>query len=254
MLTGSGPVALPELLELRTGHRLLVVGDAATDLQLPADIEVHTIAKSAPLDALLKRAPYDAVLVVDPTRAVAPDWTRHTRSGGLIACVYDPTGCAGQPILLRHRGREATGTFLARGRGPLRPRMPEPAVLPVASFQPSDDARHGRTTLPLYPWQDPVLWFLATCTIGEGMTLARTSDDGLLIVAKDGSKCQLAQHGDYRHVAEDGPDDLFGHIVRAHDHWHSASRPGWDRVRLTVAGDQHLVTVDGYPSTWSLAE
>lgn len=215
---------------------------------------LHTVATSAPLAALLERAPYDGVYVVEPTHAVAPDWVRHTRPGGLIACVYDPTGCAGQPVLLRHRGREATGTFLASGRSPLRPRMPDPLALPVASFQPSSDARSGRTTLPLYPWQDPVPWFLATCTMREGLTLSRTSDGGLLIETKDGSSCQLTQLSDDRKVVEDGPDDLFGHIVRAHEQWLGADRPGWVRVRLTVAGDRHLVTIDGYPSTWLLAE
>lgn len=253
-LAGSGPIALPELLELRAGHRLLVVGDAWTDLQLPAEIELHTIGTNAPLDALLEGAPYDAALIVDPTRTVASDWIRHTRPGGLIGCVYDPTACAGQPVLLRHRGREATGNFLASECVPLQARMPDPAGLPPASFEPSGQARHSRTGLPLYPWQQPVPWFLATCTIGEGLRLARISDGGLLIKAKHGSRCRLTQHGDDRHVVEDGPHNLFGHIARAHEQWRSASRPDWTRIRLTVAGDQHRVTIDGYPSTWLLAD
>lgn len=253
------PTPLPELLEIRSRQRVLVVGNstagAADELRAAADdVEVHEIAKAAPLAALLERAPYDAILIAEPVRSVAWDWIRHTRAGGLIACVYDPSGVAGQPVLLRQRGTEAAGSFLVTAPEPLTPRVPDLMGLHVKPFEASQAARHGRTTLPLCPWDVPLPWYLATCAMSDGLVLSRTPDGGVLLETGDGSRCHLTSHGRYRHVVEDGPADLFDHVVQAHQHWQNGGRLGWNRLHLTVAGDAHNVSIGGHPHNRMLSD
>lgn len=259
LLGALEPTPLPELLEVRSGQRVLVVGDnaarAARELREAADdVEVYVIAKAAPLARLLEHAPYDATLITEPARSVAWDWIRNTPPGGLIACVYDPTGITGQPVLLRHRGAEATGAFLASAPEPLIPRRPDLAELRIKPFEASQAARRSRTTLPLCPWDLPLPWYLATCTMPDGLALARTPDGGGLLQTGDGSRCHLTPHERYRQVVEDGPANLFDHVVQAHQQWRHAGCPAWDRLHLTVTRDVHSLTISGCPRVWVLPD
>lgn len=246
LLGAIKPAPLLELLEVRSGQRVLVVGHnaarAARDLREAADdIEVYVIAKAAPLALLLEHAPYDSMLITEPVRSVAWDWIRNTRPGGLIACVYDPTGITGQPVLLRQRGTEATGAFLANGADPLAPRKPDLAKLGVKSFEASQAARRRRTTLPLCPWDVPLSWYLAAFTMPDGLTLARTPDGGVLLETADGSRCHVARRGSHRQVVEDGPENLFDHLVHVHRQWQDEGHPAWTRIQLTVTSNAHIL-------------
>lgn len=250
------PPRLAELLELRGDERVLVVGDNSTAAALQADadtIAVHHMEPGAPLEVLTAHAPYDRVLVTEPTRAIAWDWVRNTRRGGLIVCVYDPSGASGQPVVLRRHGSEASGTFLPTASAPLLPRRPMVHDLAITTFQPSPRARHARTSVPLYPWVEPVPWFLATAAMPDGFSVACTLDGSVVLSAASGSRSLIADQGSHRQVVDDGPVDLFPHVGQAHQHWQEAHEPDWGRVRLTVS-TRHVLTIDQYSGRWMVAE
>lgn len=152
-------------------------------------------------------------------------------------------------MLLRQRGIEAAGAFLANGADPLTPRKPDFAELRVKQFEASHAARRGRTTLPLCPWDLPLPWFLATLTMPDGLALGRTLDGGVLLETADGSRCHITPRGRYREVVEDGPANLCDHFVQVHRQWQDAYRVSWNRLDLTVTRKAHTVAGVG-PQVW----
>lgn len=250
------------VLDIRVGDRVLLLGD--TDpLREPLRAAVNradltSLPGEAALSQIAGRAPYDGIIVSAPTRAVAWAWVQHTRPGGLLMCVLNPTGLAGRCVALRCYPNRACGSFLDDGLSV--PRL-DLGRAPSRPSRADRDTRHARTNLPLRVWELGVPWYLATATMPDGLTLSRIGSDaatdrGICLAASDGSWCEITTgHPDgRRHVAEGGPSDLFGHLAHTHRQWQELGQPGWDRLTLTVTPDEHVIRVDDGAAEWRLPE
>jgi hypothetical protein len=250
--------SISTLLQVASGDRVLVVGadvgGVVAELRAAASGgPVFQVALNDPLDAIEENAPYDRVVVTEPVHAVAWAWIQHTRRGGAIACVLDPSGLAGQPVVLHRTDGATSGNFLAWAAAPLTPRGPRLRER-VERAQPGLAARYGRTTLPLELWRSQVPWYLAVSTAPTELRLAKSADD-VTIEALDGSWCQLTdRHDGYRYVVEGGPRDLFAEFVETYGQWMEAGSPSWDRLRLLVTPDRHEVLIDGSDLQWRLPD
>lgn len=242
--------------------RVLIVGAAE---QLPdvvhanlADADITRISDDAPLHELEAAAPFDQVIVVEPTRAVAWAWVQYTCLGGLVLCVLDPTGLTARPVLLRREAERAHGQFLASGEALKGPTI-DLDTSPVAASRVNRDSRHRRTNLPLRVWELDVPWFLAAVTMPDGLTLSRLPDAtggvcGVALSTADGSWCEITTSRDphRRAVVEGGPVDLFGHLARTYRQWEDLGRPSWNQLTLTVTPTEHVIR--GGHAEWRLLE
>lgn len=245
-------------LDLRAGHRVLVLGDANSLLGAPGldGIDVIVVPFDAPLGDLARHAPYDRVIVTEPTRAVAWAWVDCTRLGGLILCRLDPTGYAARAVVVEVGGASTSGRFPASSAL----HAPSLTELPAAPRRTDPLARRARTSLPLRPWELGVPWFLAAATMPDGLMLSRIADDagqavGIDLHTADGSWCQITRlDADHRLVVESGPADLFGHVAGIQRRWCDLGRPGWDRLILAVTPDEHVVRLDDGTAEWQFPE
>lgn len=102
--------------------RVLILGPVhpSTERQLRelGNVQVHHLASDAPLEALSAHAPYDWIVVTEPTRSVAWAWIQHTRRGGRIMCALDPAGVTARSIELVRGSSNASGRFLADDTAP----------------------------------------------------------------------------------------------------------------------------------------
>lgn len=246
--------ALLAALELRVGLRVLIVGnhDGCADQLRAHSTEVIVLDVQAPLADLIEYGPYDRIVVTEPVHSVAWAWVQNTRRGGLIACEFNPSGAAGQPVLLRRGDTAARGRFLATVAA-----TPDFAPEPVPRTEIGADTRHARTSLPLHRWACPVPWFLATLTMPDGLAIARLDHPaGIRLQTREGSWCEVTgTPGDtYCCVVEGGPVSLWKRFADAHRTWQEAGEPGWDRFGLTVTADEHTVWLDGTNQRWRLPE
>lgn len=254
----------PLELITRPGDRVLIVGSRAT---LPdhmraslASANVEEVPTDAPLDALAEHAPHDLVIVTKPVRSVAWAWVQHTRPGGLLLCVLDPSGLAGHAVLLRCETSRAFGRFLIHDPG-LDTTPVDPERAPSLTSLADDDSRHARTSLPLRVWELGVPWYLATATMPDGLTLNRVHDNTgtvrcIRLATADGSWCEITEgHPDgRRHVAEGGHKNLFHHLAGKHREWHDLGCPEWERLTVAVTPDAHVISLDDGRAAWTLPE
>lgn len=158
--------------------RVLILGPVhpRTERQLPelGNVQVHHLAADAPLEALSEHAPYDWIVVTDPTRAVAWAWIQHTRRGGRIMFTHDPVGVAARSIELVRGTSTASGRFLADDTVP----DPDPDLTTASTVGHGHGARarHARTALPWRLGDLEVPWFLATATMPDGLRVSRVVD------------------------------------------------------------------------------
>lgn len=251
-------------LDIRVRDRVLLLGDTdPLHERLQAAVsraDLIGMPADSPLSQIAGRAPYDRIIVSAPTRAVAWAWVQHTRPGGLLLCVLNPTGLASRCVALRCYPDRACGRFLDDGQGLAVPQF-DPGCTPYRPSRADRDTRRARTNMPMRVWQLGVPWYLAAATMPDGLTLSRVHDDvatdrGIRLATDDGSWCEITtgHPDDRRHVAEGGQQDLFGHLVRTHRQWHDLGQPGWDRLTLTVTPDEHVIRLDDGAAEWRLPE
>lgn len=238
----------PDLVELARDrladlgyHPALVAGDGAAGLP--------------------EHAPFDAIIATCAVPAVPWAWVEQTSVGGVILTDLKTTVAAGSLVRLTKTAADhAEGRFDPTYAAFMDLRH-APGAVPDRPTPHRDHADSGQRTTrldPRTPWHNLIVWFLASFTLGPGITLGYTGPDAMQsptaswIATADGSwaEVSLTEHT----VIEGGPRGLWSILEDTHHQWLDLGEPSWERFGLTVTPDRQTVWLDQADSkrTWSL--
>ncbi len=210
-------------------------------------------------------APFDAIIATCAVPAVPWAWIDQTRPGGVILTDLKTAVGAGSLVRLTRVGADrAEGRFDPVYAAFMDLRHQPGASTHAGHTRRDRDKAEVRTTSlgPRTPWENLLVWFLASFDLGPGIEHGYTGADAIRpptaswIVTADGSWAEvtLADENSLHRVAEGGPRRLWSVLERAQQTWTDLGRPGWDRFGLTVTPDAQAVWLDRPDSglTWPL--
>lgn len=211
-------------------------------------------------DGLPEHAPFDRVIATCSVSRVPWTWIEQTVIGGRLLVDLKIGKQAGNLVHLRRRSTGAEGRFDATYGSFMGMRGLPARESPATPPTPADDATERSSTLDLArPWDNTVVWFLASLTMPRVTRLGLRAEPGstaldtVTITAEQDSRCEVTaptEHG--RRVREHGRA-IWSHIEHAHDVWAALGRPGWERFGLTVDAERHTVWLDQPGGrTWEL--
>lgn len=274
-------IRMLEDLDVHDGHRVLEIGTGTgynaallsarlgDDRVFSVDVEASlidcargrlaaigyrpTLVAVDGVRGLPEHAPYDRIITTASTPAVPWTWVEQVADGGLLLVDLKPAVNAGNLVLLRRTDNRAEGRFLGHWAGFMAMRQVNstPVEPPGSVRDRRSDATTRSTDLTAVPWDNTVVWFLASLRLpahlGYGHVINPESDDveGVFLQTPDGSWCEV-RHGSYGHgtVTEGGPCRLWRTVEAAYRLWHELDRPCWERFGLTVTRTEQRVWLD----------
>ncbi|APU14038.1 MULTISPECIES: methyltransferase domain-containing protein [Actinoalloteichus] len=284
-------VRMLESLNLRDGQRVLEIGtgtgynaalmshrlgddrvfsvDVEPDLvelarDRLAELGCHpTLVAGDGTAGLPEHAPFDAIIATCAVSAVPWAWVEQTRVGGVILIDLKTAVGAGSLVrLTRIASERAEGRFdpVYAAFMDLR-HQAGAAPDQVRVRRDHSDARQRAARLdPRVPWNNLVVWFLASFVLGPGIAHGYTGPDttrpptAVWIATSDGSWAEITLTAtDHGHaVAEGGPRRLWSILEDSHRQWLDLGEPGWGRFGLTVTPDRQTLWLDQPDSehTW----
>ncbi|HEX2298894.1 MAG TPA: protein-L-isoaspartate(D-aspartate) O-methyltransferase, partial [Pseudonocardiaceae bacterium] len=205
---------------------------------------------------LPEHAPFDRIIATCAVPSIPLTWVRQTSPGGVILADLKPAPGAGSLIRLTRYPDRAEGRFdptyaafmdlRHQSADQLTDRPPSPERAP------GEPERRTTTLDPRTPWTSLVAWFIATFTLGPGISIGYDRPDEnwkptvTSVATGDGSWAEVAladDHGTHQ-VLEAGPRRVWHLVEQAHSLWTALGQPGWDRFGLTVTDNSQHVWID----------
>ncbi|ASO19494.1 methyltransferase of ATP-grasp peptide maturase system [Actinoalloteichus hoggarensis] len=264
--TGTGYNAA--LLSHRLGDDRVFSIDVEPDLLALARERLAGLGRRPTLVAgdgaagLPEYAPFDAVIATCAVPAVPWAWVEQTRVSGVILTDLKIAVGAGSLVrLTRLAAKHAEGRFDPVYAAFMDLRRQAGAV-PERMRVRRDHAESRRCTRldPRIPWNNLVVWFLASFALGPGIAHGYTGEDtarpptAVWIATADGSWAEvtLSATEDGHTVAEGGPRRLWSILEDTHQQWCDLDEPAWDRFGLSVTPGRQTLWLDHPDSehTW----